>query len=345
MEQFKAAGGGGSTGVIAQPSNGPLILPLDEPQTSSAARGSSPAASSPAASPPTAAEEGTKRKRKEPERLEAGPATSKWSSGQKDPSVVEEPTASARGGADDEDYWFDPWPAGVLGRKPPEQERLVDPCGGLDRGELPDEAPELDWQRSVEVNMVRNESGLRHLHDSGYDFEVARAGIVELLLLLKQSEQTQTASGASAGLDRTDRVELSGPGYVTRRREQESRRMDEAMKRYGKDFEQARRAIIRSGGGGKEHDSVTVGELVVHYYSKWKHSKAYKQWIDSSQYRQQQRSVALAAQSGGHGHQAGMIAGAQSDNQKKKKAQRKQRRREKRQMREEDQRGERDCIM
>lgn len=46
--------------------------------------------------------------------------------------------------------WVDPWPTDIMGHKP--QHEIMDPCGGLSRGELPAEPPELDWQgRCTEI--------------------------------------------------------------------------------------------------------------------------------------------------------------------------------------------------
>ena len=45
----------------------------------------------------------------------------------------------------EEDYWVDPWPV-IMGRKSEHEEQFADPCGVLSRGELPANAPELDWQ-------------------------------------------------------------------------------------------------------------------------------------------------------------------------------------------------------
>ena len=162
---------------------------------------------------------------------------------------------------------------------------------------------------SIEAARLRNETVLRHLHASGYDFEVALAAIAELL----QHEQRALAAGSGSG---------SPSGRVTRQREL-SRRLDEAMKRYGKDFEKAKCALNQS----TIDDVVTVGQLVVHYYAKWKHSDEYNQWIDTADYKQQQRGVvAIEAQSSTGA--AGMIADGQSKSQKK--AQRRQRRKEQR---------------
>ena len=155
--------------------------------------------------------------------------------------------------------------------------------------------------------MLRNEAGLRHLHECGYDFEAATAGITELQKQEGQIVRVGSGSGSSLG-------------WVS----QQSSRLDEAMKRYGKDFQKAKRAINRD-----TDNAVTVGQLTVHYYAKWKHSKAYNQWINTApyMYRQLQESVGPVAQS--PRGSAGIIAGTQSKS--RRQDQRKQRRREKRQ--------------
>jgi hypothetical protein len=244
----------------------------------------------------------------------------------------------------EEGYWTDPWPV-IMGRKPKHEQQFADPCGGLSRGELPADGPELDWQHrcarpsqpstnntfhsravfcvtcfgltfglkhgSVEVTRLRNETVLRHLHDAGYDFKDALAGIAELL---KQQQRMVVAGSGLAS---------PAAGWMTRQRKRESRRLDEAMKRYGKGFENAKHALNQS----TTDVAVTVGQLVVHYYSKWKHSDEYNQWINTAEYhqqrQQQQRSDAVELQPS-----AGMIADGHSSSQKK--AQRRQRRQGKR---------------
>lgn len=155
---------------------------------------------------------------------------------------------------------------------------------------------------SVDAIHLRNEIVLRHLHDSGYDFEAALAGIAALL------KHEQMALVAGSGPD-------SPCGWVTRR-------LDAAMKKYGKNFEKAKHAMNRT----FTYDAVTVGQLAVHYYAKWKHSKEYNRWINTTEYKQQKRGVAIEAQSSTGS--PGMIADGQSRSQQK--AQRRQRRQESR---------------